>query len=79
MKCTNARLPTAVIFIIQTKGTEQEGFKREMSLKICRMIGNAFMWCRDEHVQIFRINEIYVVGGCHTIQIKQTYRRRETI
>jgi hypothetical protein len=41
MKCDNVILPTAVIFIIPTKRTEKEGFKRELSLKICRMIGNA--------------------------------------
>jgi len=29
------------IFIIPTKGTEKVRFKRELSIKICRMIGNA--------------------------------------
>jgi len=44
MKCTNVRLPTAVIFIIPTKGTEKvrfngenmfsgEGYKQKQSVK----------------------------------------------
>jgi hypothetical protein len=41
MKCANVRPQAAAIFIIPTKETEKGRFKKELSLKICRMIGNA--------------------------------------